>query len=337
MEDILKIIYGDDEPRNKTVDDIYSHLIIMSTKSNNINKQNDVGWTLLMLASFMGKSEYIKELLEIPSIDCNLKNNNGHTALMIACMYSDKYSNNDTVELLLSSPKVDVNVKSAYGKTALMIACHNKSFSNKRTRELLLVHPDIDINAVDNVKCTALMYLCMFDCGNIDYFLNHYPDLNKKDDCHYTALKYACLYSPVEVVTLLLKYGANASIYYGFNMHFYEDFWKNKDHLFIMKAMIEYLPNISYISVKYKDLVEDEKDARMLLKVQKFSVYDNVLRGIGAQDAKIRFKPGNMGHKIATYSFSPDFVSQEDKMQIMHYLHATEDNLDKQVDAYLQH
>lgn len=64
-----------------------------------------------------------------------------------------------------------------------------------------------------------------------------------------------------------------------------------------------------------------------LLKVK---LYYKVLRLIPEHNAIVRYKPGNMGHKIAMY----ELIGQ-DKHAIMNYLDANEDNLLQKVNDYL--
>ena len=70
----------------------------------NVNLQNNIGWTALMLASInSGKDSTegtVKMLLE-KGANVNLQNNNGETAFMLASGFTMKYSTEGTVEMLL--------------------------------------------------------------------------------------------------------------------------------------------------------------------------------------------------------------------------------------------
>lgn len=79
-------------------------------------------------------------------VECLLKNNAnpnlqsdlGFTALMSSCMYSNNYSNNETIKLLLNYG-ADVNMKNIYKQTALIICTEfQKNNINMETVELLL-------------------------------------------------------------------------------------------------------------------------------------------------------------------------------------------------------
>jgi hypothetical protein len=59
-------------------------------KGANVNTQRSDKMTLLMLAIKMYKSDLAEKLLKIPTIDVNLQNDRGKTALMFACNNLDE-------------------------------------------------------------------------------------------------------------------------------------------------------------------------------------------------------------------------------------------------------
>lgn len=83
-----------------------------------INIRNNVGSTILMLASYNGHKEIVKILIE-NGADVNLQNRNGWTALMCVC--DDK----EIVELLINAG-ANINIKDNNGLTALELALYNE-------------------------------------------------------------------------------------------------------------------------------------------------------------------------------------------------------------------
>jgi len=93
-----------------------------------INCRNSFYYTLFMDAVKWSRKELVKYLLTYPYIKINDKNDNGDTALIIACHRDDV----DICKLLLCREDLDVNIKCRYGYTGL----HNAYKGT--TRELLL-------------------------------------------------------------------------------------------------------------------------------------------------------------------------------------------------------
>ena len=54
------------------------------TKEGNLNKPENDGWTVMMIASQEGHDALVKTLIKEGNKDGNIVNNNGWTALMIA-------------------------------------------------------------------------------------------------------------------------------------------------------------------------------------------------------------------------------------------------------------
>lgn len=104
-----------------------------------VNIQNDMGKTALMIAVLKDHVDVVKYLLEIPNIDLNLQDEVGWTALILAVL-----KGKDTmVKLLLTVPTIDVNVQTKEGFTALMEAASN---CRVKMIKLLLQSPNIDLN-----------------------------------------------------------------------------------------------------------------------------------------------------------------------------------------------
>lgn len=109
---------------------------------------------LMINAASEGNVELLQELLQNFDIDVNFKNNDGYTALMIAC--TNNYI--DMVKVLLNIQGIDVNIRTKYGYSALMIAC---KFGYVNIVELLLLKGiNINVSLNDKKGNNALMVTC---------------------------------------------------------------------------------------------------------------------------------------------------------------------------------
>jgi serine/threonine-protein phosphatase 6 regulatory ankyrin repeat subunit B len=95
-------------PDLQVIEDIlaYSHI--------DVNLQDELGWSALMVASDRGNEKCVELLLKHPMIDVNLQRKGGYMALM----YAVSWGNEKVIELLLNHPKIVVNVQDEYGRTA---------------------------------------------------------------------------------------------------------------------------------------------------------------------------------------------------------------------------
>ncbi|KAF2078442.1 hypothetical protein CYY_000309 [Polysphondylium violaceum] len=115
------------------------------------------GWTPLMFASQEGHLETINLLFESKSIDINIQNYDGETALLIACTHSQK----EVVHLLLKN-NANPNIGNKEGTTPLMIcSCNYKDFDIIS----LLIEYGANVNLVDNQGFTCLMYCITYFGG----------------------------------------------------------------------------------------------------------------------------------------------------------------------------
>jgi len=156
-----------------------------------INYQNDEGWTVLMYlcrnANKIAKAENLVQKLIDLGADVNLANNLanklGSTALTLASNWTRTDSTEKIVEILLQVPNLNVNHPVTGGTTALGYACRdgNKQ-STEKTVEMLLNHPQIDVNFQSTQGMTPLMHACehVLDTSNkkiVEMLVKH-PKIN---------------------------------------------------------------------------------------------------------------------------------------------------------------
>jgi ankyrin repeat protein len=135
-EEATKMLWGElkrERPDLQFIKDI----IVYSPMSINCNVQNELGRTALMHAARFESEKSVELLLSYGGIDVNRQDKWGRTALMLAARYGKEKS----IGLLLKHPKIDVNVQNEDGETALIAAVR---WGKEKAVELLLKHPGND-------------------------------------------------------------------------------------------------------------------------------------------------------------------------------------------------
>jgi len=107
---------------------------------------------MLRKACMDGDLSKVKELLQLPDIDINQKEQNelGYTPLILAC----RSGNVEIVKLLLNQKRIDVNLESYSGTTPFLWACFHEKMD---IVEVFLKNNQVDINKEDNCGCTPLI------------------------------------------------------------------------------------------------------------------------------------------------------------------------------------
>ncbi len=126
----------------------------------NVNCKNDNNWTLLMMTSNNGMTDFVKYLLSFPNINVNAQNESGWTALMLSCYRSNTTSNIEVVKLLLNHPDINLNIINKNGDTVLLasIDAYYDKILKIEVIKLLLEQPKLNINIQDINGNSALMY-----------------------------------------------------------------------------------------------------------------------------------------------------------------------------------
>ena len=275
--------------------------------------------TLLHYASEEGNWKIVKYLLENHAdIDVNLLNDDGDSALAIAC----KKGNLEIVENLLRKSGVDLNIQFGKSKNTLLHYA-SKGGNLEIVKYLLENHADIDINLLNDDGDSALaiasekgnleiVKLLLRKSGvnvNIHYgksknTLLHYAsegnnleivkyllenhadiDVNLLNDDGDSALAIASEKGNLEIVKLLLrKSGVNVNIHYGKSKNTLLHYASEGNNLEIVKYLLE---NHADIDV---NLLNDDGDSALAIACKKgnLEIVENLLRKSGV-DLNIQF------------------------------------------------
>src|SRR5438105_1977527 len=123
---------------------------------------NTSGFTKLMKWVMLTKSNpdllaNIKHLIESDPVILDKQNEIGWTALMLACVNSSTHSCVKTLELLLSF-KPNLELKTSPGKTALALLCSLSRETEETEVIELLIRAGANVNAIDDSGYSVLMF-----------------------------------------------------------------------------------------------------------------------------------------------------------------------------------
>ena len=135
-------------------------------RGEDVNGRDAHNRTVLMYAARQCSENDVsimRLLFEQPSIEVNLADGNGRTALHLATLGGRC----EAVRLLLADARVDVNIRDNAGTTALHAATTNR---NMDVVKLLLSHPRVDVNCKNGDQVTPLITAALQFEGNINIF-----------------------------------------------------------------------------------------------------------------------------------------------------------------------
>ena len=113
-------------------------------RGEDVNDKSFVGKTGLMWAVESKRNSIVKLLLEQPTLDLNLKDRSGWTALHSAAFYN----NVEGVKLLLADPRLNThNHKDNNGWTPVIAAIVHENVDTVRE---LVAHPSVDLDTRNN-------------------------------------------------------------------------------------------------------------------------------------------------------------------------------------------
>lgn len=260
--------------------------LFLTNPDLNINIQNKWGLTPLMLASHLGYTAVVDQLLQHKNIDVNFQND-GLTALTCAVLNQKE----SIVKLLLQRPEINIHIESPTGKSAYILACdrpegnnirqllaqYNADFDKKlrllnhqwlkaafngQLSKMQNLENSIDIN-IKNIKgMNALMFAAEERHISLVTYLLSKPhiDINAQNYMGRTALIIAAQAGTVPIIAALLaiphidvniqdENGVSALMYAAKNSH---------------KEVVQLLLRVPAINIEAKD--NDGNDALMLAK-----------------------------------------------------------------------
>ena len=112
---------------------------------------------VILTKEFPQLNEYIDEYLKLYSNTINNKDFGGRTPLILASMYSNYYSSDETVEILLKH-NADINFQNNKGQTALMLSCQSSNVKSTVKTVTVLLKYGANVNMQDKKGYTALMF-----------------------------------------------------------------------------------------------------------------------------------------------------------------------------------
>ena len=170
--------------------------------SINLNVSNEDGYTALLLSALNGKLDSVQYLVQ-QHADIHHQNKAGHTALLLSALHGKL----DCLKFL-HRKDADLNTKDNLGNTALILSVQGEQVDCLK----YLVDQGADINASDNNGFTALLWSALN--GKLDfvkYLLQHGADLHDKNENGYTASQLAQARTHQPVAAYLTQYQAALS------------------------------------------------------------------------------------------------------------------------------
>lgn len=201
-------VFIDDKlkPHNLLMDAVVnlnvSLALLLIEKGANITYADEDGVTIITQASYQGLTSIVGALLE-SGADPTLTNAEGINALIAAASEGHK----EIVEMLLAVGLIDIDTKDKDGTNALMAAAvrgHKDVIA-----QLVKKGANVDAQNVDGH--TALMF-AYNGKNQVETLLDKYSDYMRDATDNSTKIIRDALESHVEVVQLLIRSGANASI-----------------------------------------------------------------------------------------------------------------------------
>ena len=272
----------------------------------------------MLLIDAIKQDDYklVRELMELNTVDINLQDEDGNTALIFAC----KNDNYDIVKLLVDKG-ADINVQNNNGISPLLAACYNINDKNAADIAKLLITKGADVNSVDKDQATPLTVILeqetsglygnivkmllkneadvnyktysgftplMLACASETYSLNYVrilinneadieADIDAKNNDNDTALMFACKNGSYIIAKLLVYKGADVNIKNNDGETAYT-LARDYDHDRIVKLL--------YKAGAEDDILRDYNE-EFLNSEDRTAVYDNLIKGIKHDDLDI--------------------------------------------------
>lgn len=185
--------------------DLETVVFLISLENIDVNTKNDDGDTALMLACEESQLNIVKELIKA-NANPNIKNKKSVYALLLIESF-------DILAELLVIPNIDVNAQDYDGNT-LLHNCLSSDFSTDSllqeyifdNPELLLKNPNTDLNIKNNNGDTILMFAIQNESLKfIEFLLAENVNINIQNIHGNTALIIAVNNNNIDIVNMLLE------------------------------------------------------------------------------------------------------------------------------------
>ena len=179
---------------------------LLVEKGCSINSISSNGNRIITRCAFDNREDTLDFVLNCPEVDVNVKNLNGETALMIA----SRHGHDSIVLKLLQQERININEVDSFGRSALYIALA----SNKQATINLLLSSTmaLDVNIADHFGVSPLMLACQKQLPIliVEKILKRGGFINSMDRSMFTPLMYACMCGSQDLISLLLRHGADS-------------------------------------------------------------------------------------------------------------------------------
>lgn len=126
-----------------------------------LNKQNEKGWTALMLAvsnsGSISTEETVKLLLSYGA-KINIQGQYGHSALTLAVRKAETYGTKNTIKMLIKAG-ANLNIQNDMKWSALMIAVYNARWFNTEKTIKRLIKAGANLEIKDRHNSTAIIHM----------------------------------------------------------------------------------------------------------------------------------------------------------------------------------
>jgi ankyrin repeat protein len=200
-------------------DNIESAKSIINKKTININLRDDEGFSALMLAACYGYTEIVDSLISAGA-DLNLQNNEGFSALMLASYYGHA----DIVDSLINAAAVDLTLTDNNGASALIFAAQ----TGKTRIVKSLISAGADRNLQTNTGVSALIIASKKGkTDTVKSLIEAGAALNLQTNTEASALIAAAKEGHIDIVKLLIEKGADTSTLASFILTSQENLYRH--------------------------------------------------------------------------------------------------------------
>ena len=184
-------------------------VMLIEMKECNINRVNNDGQTALHIACTSKNMKYTQALTQQPTCDLNIQDDNGDTALHIAAC--SEWNSAEKIQCILECDRCDPNITNEQGHTPLHLATVNRQFDSIKN---ILNYTKCDPNIQDFHGNTALHFSTLQKSATgIEYFLMcDKVDFNIQNRKGNTPLHEAAISKAIHIFELIKHPHCNPSI-----------------------------------------------------------------------------------------------------------------------------